>query len=125
MELFSEIYADKGIKVDFSCRDSLTVRMNESLGRTLTGNLLKNAFIYTRPGGRIRISVSGRTMEIANTGDQALDADHIFDRFYKSGGREGALGLGLALVGAVQRYYNLDVKYRFEGGMHVFSVKWK
>lgn len=125
VELFSEIYADKDIKVEFSRRDSLTVRMNESLARTLTGNLLKNAFIYTRPGGRIRISVSGRTMEIANTGDQALDADHIFDRFYKSGGREGALGLGLALVGAVQRYYSLDVGYRFEGGMHVFSVKWK
>ena len=125
VELFSEIYADKDIKVEFSRRDSLTVRMNESLARTLTGNLLKNAFIYTRTGGRIRISVSGRTMEIANTGDQALDADHIFDRFYKSGGREGALGLGLALVGAVQRYYSLDVGYRFEGGMHVFSVKWK
>lgn len=123
--LFSEIYADKDIKVEFSRRDSLTVRMNESLARTLTGNLLKNAYIYTRTGGMIRISVSGRTMEIANTGDQALDADHIFDRFYKSGGREGALGLGLALVGAVQRYYSLDVGYRFEGGMHIFSVKWK
>lgn len=125
VELFSEIYADKDIKVEFSRRDSLTVRMNESLARTLTGNLLKNAFIYTRPGGRIRISVGGRTMEIANTGDRALDAGHIFDRFYKSGGREGALGLGLALVGAVQRYYSLDVGYRFEGGMHIFSVKWK
>lgn len=125
VELFSEIYADKDIKVEFSRRDSLTVRMNESLARTLTGNLLKNAFIYTRPGGRIRISVGGRTMEIANMGDRALDAGHIFDRFYKSGGREGALGLGLALVGAVQRYYSLDVGYRFEGGMHIFSVKWK
>ena len=125
VELFSEIYADKDIKVEFSRRDSLTVRMNESLARTLTGNLLKNAYIYTRTGGRIRISVGGRTMEIANTGDRALDAGHIFDRFYKSGGREGALGLGLALVGAVQRYYSLDVGYRFEGGMHVFSVKWK
>ena len=125
VELFSEIYADKDIKVEFSRSDSLTVRMNESLARTLTGNLLKNAYIYTRTGGMIRISVSGRTMEIANTGDRALDGDHIFDRFYKSGGREGALGLGLALVGAVQRYYSLDVGYRFEGGMHIFSVKWK
>ena len=125
VELFSEIYADKDIKVEFSRRDSLTVRMNESLARTLTGNLLKNAYIYTRTGGMIRISVSGRTMEIANTGDRALDGDHIFDRFYKSGGREGALGLGLALVGAVQRYYSLDVGYRFEDGMHIFSVKWK
>ena len=99
--------------------------MNESLARTLTGNLLKNAFIYTPAHGRISISIKGRTLEIANTGETPLDADHIFDRFYKSGGREGSLGLGLAIVGAVQRYYDLEVKYRFEGKMHIFSVKWR
>ena len=124
VEVFSEIYEDKDIEVDFPRPDSLVVRMNESLARTLTGNLLKNAFIYT-PHGRICISIKGRTLEIANTGETPLDADHIFDRFYKSGGREGSLGLGLAIVGAVQRYYDLEVKYRFEEKMHIFSVKWR
>jgi two-component system sensor histidine kinase QseC len=125
VEVFSEIYEDKEIEVDFPRPDSLMVRMNESLARTLTGNLLKNAFIYTPAHGRINISIKGRTLEIANTGETPLDADHIFDRFYKSGGREGSLGLGLAIVGAVQRYYDLEVKYRFEGKMHIFSVKWR
>ena len=125
VEVFSEIYEDKEIEVDFPRPDSLMVRMNESLARTLTGNLLKNAFIYTPAHGRICISIKGRTLEIANTGETPLDADHIFDRFYKSGGREGSLGLGLAIVGAVQRYYDLEVKYRFEEKMHIFSVKWR
>ena len=132
VEVFSEIYEDKEIEVDFPRPDSLVVRMNESLARTLTGNLLKNAFIYTPAHGRISISmisisisIKGRTLEIANTGETPLDADHIFDRFYKSGGREGSLGLGLAIVGAVQRYYDLEVKYRFEEKMHIFSVKWR
>ena len=124
VEVFSEIYEDKGIDVDFPHPDNLVVRMNESLARTLTGNLLKNAFIYTPAHGKIRITVRGRSLVIANTGDMPLDADHIFDSFYKSGGREGSLGLGLAIVGAVQRYYGLEVKYRFEEKMHVFSVKW-
>ena len=124
VEVFSEIYEDKGIDVDFPHPDNLVVRMNESLARTLTDNLLKNAFIYTPAHGKIRITVRGRSLVIANTGDMPLDADHIFDRFYKSGGREGSLGLGLAIVGAVQRYYGLEVKYRFEEKMHVFSVKW-
>lgn len=123
--IFSEIYQDKEIKTEFLRADSLVVVMNDSLARTLTGNLLKNAFIYTPAHGRILITVSGRSMEIANTGTEPLDADHIFDRFYKSGDREGSLGLGLALVGAVQRYYDLEVKYRFEDKMHVFSVKWR
>lgn len=123
--IFSEIYQDKEIKTEFLRADSLVVKMNDSLARTLTGNLLKNAFIYTPAHGRILITVSGRNLEIANTGTEPLDADHIFDRFYKSGDREGSLGLGLALVGAVQRYYDLEVKYRFEEKMHVFSVKWR
>lgn len=123
--IFSEIYQDKEIKTEFLRADSMVVVMNDSLARTLTGNLLKNAFIYTPAHGRILITVSGRSMEIANTGTEPLDADHIFDRFYKSGDREGSLGLGLALVGAVQRYYDLEVKYRFEDKMHVFSVKWR
>lgn len=123
--IFSEIYQDKEIKTEFLRADSLVVVMNDSLARTLTGNLLKNAFIYTPAHGRILITVSGRSMEIANTGTEPLDADHIFDRFYKSGDREGSLGLGLALVGAVQRYYDLEVKYRFEDKMHLFSVKWR
>lgn len=124
VEVFSEIYGDKEIEVEFPHPDALVVRMNESLARTLTGNLLKNAFIYTPARGRICISVTGRVLRISNTGEKPLDAGHIFDRFYKSGGREGSSGLGLAIVGAVQRYYNLEVKYRFEENMHVFSVKW-
>lgn len=121
---FSEIYEDKEITVEFRELENLIVRMNESLATTLVGNLLKNAFIYTPAGGNIVIKVREKELVIANTGKEALDADHIFDRFYKSGGREGAMGLGLALVGAIQRYYDLEVGYRFDGEMHVFSVKW-
>ena len=103
---------------------NLEVEMNESLASALVNNLLKNAFIYTPAQGRICVRISGRTLEISNTGQTPLDAEHIFERFYKSGGREGALGLGLAIVGAIQRYCNLEVRYSFEEKMHKFSVKW-
>ena len=124
VEVFSDIYQDKALDVEWEKTEELTVRMNESLATALVNNLLKNAFIYTPRGGNIRISVYGKTMEISNTGTAALDKAHIFDRFYKSGDREGSLGLGLAIVGAVQRYYNLDVEYSFGENMHKFSVKW-
>lgn len=125
VEIFSEIYEDKEIEVDFPMPESnLEVEMNESLASALVNNLLKNAFIYTPAQGRICVRISGRTLEISNTGQTTLDAEHIFERFYKSGGREGALGLGLAIVGAIQRYCNLEVRYSFEEKMHKFSVKW-
>lgn len=124
LDVFSEIYADKGLQVEFCSTSDLTVSMNRALASALVNNLLKNAFIYTPSDGEIRIDISGRRMTVSNTGNAALDAGHIFDRFYKKGSREGALGLGLAIVGAVQRYYGLDVDYSFVDGMHVFSVKW-
>ena len=125
VEIFSEIYEDKEIEVDFPVPETdLVVEMNESLASALVNNLLKNAFIYTPEHGRICVRISERTLEISNTGQSPLDSEHIFERFYKSGGREGSMGLGLAIVGAIQRYCNLEVRYAFEGGMHKFSVRW-
>ena len=125
VEIFSEIYEDKEIEVDFPVPETdLVVEMNESLASALVNNLLKNAFIYTPEHGRICVRISERTLEISNTGQAPLDSEHIFERFYKSGGREGSMGLGLAIVGAIQRYCNLEVRYAFEGGMHKFSVRW-
>ena len=125
VEIFSEIYEDKEIEVDFPVPETdLVVEMNESLASALVNNLLKNAFIYTPEHGRICVRISEWTLEISNTGQSPLDSEHIFERFYKSGGREGSMGLGLAIVGAIQRYCNLEVRYTFEGGMHKFSVQW-
>ncbi|HIZ85797.1 MAG TPA: HAMP domain-containing histidine kinase [Candidatus Coprenecus stercoravium] len=125
VEIFSEIYEDKGLDVDFRAPAvNLEVEMNESLASALVNNLLKNAFIYTPAQGRICVRIYERTLEISNTGRKPLDAEHIFERFYKSGGREGALGLGLAIVGAIQRYCGLEVRYAFGEGMHRFSVHW-
>lgn len=124
LDVFAEIYSDKALDVEFVASGSHAVRMNRSLASALVGNLLKNAFIYTHPNGKIRVEVKERTLTVSNTGDKPLDAGHIFDRFYKEGSRKGALGLGLAIVGAVQRYYGLEVGYAFREGMHEFSVEW-
>ncbi len=52
------------------------------------------------------------------------DADKVFERFYHDG-KSGSTGLGLALVNSICRYYNFNVSYRFDNGMHIFSVGWK
>ena len=125
VEIFSEIYEDKEIAVDYPVPETdLVVEMNESLASALVNNLLKNAFIYTPEHGRICVRISERMLEVSNTGRAPLDSEHIFERFYKSGGREGSLGLGLAIVGAIQRYYDLEIKYSFDENMHKFSVRW-
>ena len=104
--------------------------MNESLASTLVTNLLKNAYLHTAEGGAVGVELRDRTLTVTNDGTAPLDAEHIFERFYKEdsftqgAGKEGSTGLGLALVSAVGRYYGLRIDYRFEGGRHRFSVRW-
>ncbi|HTK74109.1 MAG TPA: ATP-binding protein [Gemmataceae bacterium] len=70
-------------------------------------NLLDNALIYTRPGGRVTLSaaaaeVGGVRLSVADTGvgipPDALP--HVFDKFFRGpdGGRSAGTGLGLAIV---------------------------
>lgn len=124
VSLYGEIYATRRIACRVDCPASFTVRMNESLASTLVANLLKNAYVHTPEGGGVEVSVSGRTLTVANSGEAPLDAAHIFDRFYQGTKKEGSTGLGLALVSAVGRYYGLRVEYRFGDGRHRFSVTW-
>ncbi|MBK1650184.1 ATP-binding protein [Rhabdochromatium marinum] len=71
-------------------------------------NLLDNAIKYTEPGGRIRVSLhcqDGKgclSMTDTGQGIAAKDQPWLFDAFSRSAenrvGREGGLGIGLALV---------------------------
>lgn len=125
-EVCEEIYASRRQRVTLTAAQALTVTMNESLASTIVNNLVKNAFVHSAEGCAIDITVdpSSRVLRVANDGEAPLDADRIFDRFYQGTKREGSTGLGLALAGAVARYYGLSLTYRFDGGRHIFEVAW-
>lgn len=125
-EVCGEIYASHHLQVSVEAAEPLTETMNESLASTIVNNLVKNAFVHSADGAAIAITADAarRTLRVANDGTAPLDADRIFDRFYQGSKREGSTGLGLALAGAVARYYGLRLTYRFEGGRHIFEVVW-
>lgn len=73
-------------------RAGLAARMNSSLGASLVTNLLKNAYVHGDAGGEVTVTVSGDRLSVCNSGaGGALDADHIFERFYRGpkGGFDG------------------------------------
>lgn len=121
---YDEIYEWRHLSVSMSLPESFTVRMNDSLASTLVANLLKNAYVHSPEGGTIEISAEGRTMTFSNDGTAPLDPERIFERFYQGDRKEGSTGLGLALVGAVCRYYGIGIEYRFENSRHRFSISW-
>ena len=123
VESYSEVYAARKVNVAQSLPAEFKVEMNESLAATLVTNLVKNAFVHSANGGEVNISIAGRTLTISNAGEESLDKEYIFDRFYQGSRKEGSTGLGLALVAAVCRYYNLRLEYKFENNQHLFDVE--
>ena len=123
VESYGDVYAAREVNFTHNLPAELKVTMNESLATTLISNLVKNAYVHTPQGGDAHIEIVGRTLRVSNTGGEPLDKEHIFERFYQAARKEGSTGLGLALVAAVCRYYNLRLEYFFADGKHNFEVE--
>lgn len=119
---YKEVYAYRHVQVEVYVEHCFRLEMSESLATVLLTNLLKNAFVHTEEGGTIKLSFTASSFEIRNTGDTPLNKERIFERFYKEGKKEGSTGLGLALVDSICKAYRLNLSYRFEDGMHVFTI---
>ena len=122
LEVYKEIFADKEIACNVKMPRYFVVEMDEMLATTMVSNLIKNAFVHSPEGGTIDINVSHGKLTISNSGDEALDAARLFDRFYTSG-KTGSTGLGLALVKSIADYYAFGLEYRFNSCRHSFNVK--
>lgn len=122
-EDMEEIYAGREMRFELHEQGHLSVRMNPSLAASLVSNLLKNAYVHGDAGGEVTVTVSGDRLSVCNSGaGGALDADHIFERFYQGAKKEGSTGLGLSIVDAVCRLYGLRTEYAYINRCHCFTV---
>jgi len=97
-------------------------------------NLAENAVKYNRPGGFVRVTLSGGdtecllTVEDDGIGIPAEDLPRIFDRFYRvdkmRSRAAGGTGLGLSIVSDTVRRRGGSIEARArEGGGSVFLVR--
>ncbi len=120
---YQELYADKHVTVHAHDLRPMTVTMDKHLASILVLNLLKNAFVHVPAGGEIVLECDGNSLSLANSGEGgALDEEKIFLPFHHSGNNKHSVGLGLPLVRAVGRRYNMPITYHWQDGMHVFCV---
>ena len=120
----SEIYESKHISIETDCRADLEAEMDPTLANSLISNVVKNAFVHNLPGGHICIEAESDRLSIANTGAGApLDAQHVFDRFYKKSCNAHSSGLGLAIAKTICDHYGFHIEYRFRDGMHCFVIR--
>lgn len=126
LESLSEIYANLHIGISLDDRQPLVVTMDPNLATSLVSNLLKNAFIHNKQDGSISITLNANLLSIKNTGiDEALDAEAVFQTFYKKSTNTHSSGLGLAIAKAVCNEYGFEIGYQFTENQHCFSVRFK
>ena len=97
--------------------------MDPTLATMLLTNLLKNAFVHNRQGGRIVLESSADHFRISNTGtENALPTNQIFEPFYHSPDKPNSTGLGLPITKSICRQSGLYIKYEYLDAMHCFEV---
>ena len=119
---YEDVYSYKNISVELKESESLLIQMNDTLATILITNLLKNAFVHNVKGGCIRIEVSQKGFIIGNSAHgEALDSEHIFNRFYQGSKKEHSTGLGLAIAATICKLYPCELRYSYKENMHFFE----
>lgn len=123
MPYLESLLGGLALECDFGV-DTLPLHANRPLLESMISNLVVNAVRHNRAGGSIKVGLTAGSLVVANTsGAGPLDADNVFNRFYRLEANGNGNGLGLAIVKAVCDYHGWTVEYAYIDGMHHFIVK--
>lgn len=122
MDDLQEHFTEKKISVASDIQSAVEVKGNGGLAEVLINNLLINAIRHTSPGGSIAITLTKSGLEIANSGDTALNRDLLFKRFSRLSADNSGSGLGLSIVQEICRLHGWQASYSFKNNNHIFAV---
>lgn len=101
----------------------LSIKANSTLTEVLLTNLFHNAIRHTTPNGKVVVEIVDRKLIVSNTGNPLkMNPEKMFERFSKEGKSENNSGLGLAIVKKICDSCSFKLDYRFQSGIHTFSV---
>ena len=122
------VYSDKNNTVNVTHRDQLNVKAPESVLSIVLGNVLGNAFSYTR-NGTIEVTIESDHIVITDTGTgmNTASIEKAFEPFYRANSRdnnetEHHQGLGLAIVkqSCTNYGWNIQLDSEIGSGTKVF-----
>jgi signal transduction histidine kinase len=119
-EMLRPSIEEKGITLETTLAEGVTVDADATLVRQLIENLMGNAAKFTPAGGNISVKLTARDLSVSDTGKGIAKAetDRIFDRFYQSDSAQGSggFGLGLALVKRIVDLHGWHMRVRSKEG---------
>ncbi len=123
-----------GLTIEQSCPDGLQILGDARLIEQAVQNLLSNALKYNHPGGFVRVALSREgtdaVLRVTNSGPaiRPVDAERIFDRFYRADpARNRAIdgvGLGLSLAREIARSHGGELAFiKSQDGSNLFALR--
>ena len=117
---FGMLFAEKGVSIELSCDEKLTINADPDRLSQIIINLLSNALKATESGGNVMITANedptGTVIEVRDSGSGIADEDipFIFERFYR--GAKGGLGIGLTIVRELIEAHGGTITARSDAG---------
>lgn len=103
--------------------DEVSLNFHHHLAEILINNLLNNVIRYTPVHGTVGIRLNENSFTIKNyAADGPLNADKIFQRFYKQEQSAESTGLGLAIVKEICTLAGFSIRYEYAFHEHGFTV---
>lgn len=123
IEILEEHFEQKNISAAENISNDVKVNGNSILTEILINNLIINAIRHTSPGGSVSIELNQSFFEVSNSGTEKLNTEALFKRFSKFSADNNGSGLGLSIIHEICRLHQWMISYRFENGLHIFTVK--
>lgn len=126
LEMMEDLFATKKILPTIEIEETLSVKADPALLDILIGNLLANAYRHSENGAQVNVTSEANHLVFSNTGKPlSVDAEKLFERFYKSSTTASSQGLGLAIVKQICELYGWEISYSRKEGRHCFVVGFK
>ncbi len=132
-----KIISPSGIELTHSIAPDIKGAFDAAMMSRLLGNLISNAFRYSKETGKVEVSLTESQNDIVlsvkddGIGISKQDQQKIFQRFYqvdssRTMSQSGNMGLGLAMVEQIAKLHNAKITVESEIGVgSVFRIKFK
>ncbi len=124
LQQFQELWQFNRIELSAELHEANIVASPELID-ILINNILSNATRHNMPNGIIKISLSGQSLQVINSGPgKSLDKKRLFRRFYKENSQSSNNGLGLSIVKQICEASGITAVYQYSTGQHSFIFTW-
>lgn len=123
LDFFTEQAKAKHLIIKIESGEDFEVKSNPVLADVLISNLFLNSIKHNIEEGEINIFTHNNSLTFSNSGKvQALNSEHLFNRFSKVNPSEDGTGLGLSIVKKISDINDWTVSYNFSNNLHTFII---